>query len=169
MPITPLHFGPAFLAKAVAPKHFSILAFGFTQAVMDLEPVYYMVQGLWPIHRYIHTYLGATLIAIFTVALGKPLLERGIQVWNGRFALGRWKRLRTAPRISWLAAISGALFGGYSHVLLDSIVHFDVRPFAPWSDSNGLLNLMSISQLYLLCAGLGIFGGVALLLVCKRR
>ena len=67
------------------------------------------------------------------------------------------------------AAVSGALFGAYSHVLLDSVVHPDLRPLAPWSNSNGLLHLISNGQLNLLCVVLGVIGGILFLLLLLRR
>ena len=157
------------MAKAAANMHFSFLVFGFTQVVIDTEPLYYMVQGLWPIHRFFHTYLGATLIAIFAVTIGRPLLALVIRLWNRLLVPSLRTRLSMEPWIPFTAAVSGALFGGYSHVLLDSVMHSDVRPFAPWSDSNGMLHLMSVGHLYLFCAGFGVLGGVMLLLGFVRR
>ena len=169
MPITPFHFGPAVAAKAISSRYFSFLVFGFTQLVIDAEPAYYIARGDWPIHRFFHTYLGATVAAVFAVAVGRPLGELVIRVWNRRLlpSLRRW--LEISPRIPLIATASGALFGAYSHVLLDSVMHSDIRPFSPWSDSNGLLGLMSVGDLYLLCAGLGALGGIPLLFVLVRR
>ncbi len=169
MPITPLHFGPAAVVKAAAPKYFSFAVFGFTQVVIDMEPAYYMAQGLWPIHRFFHSYLGATLVAVFAVVVGKPLSELLIRWWNRRLSSRQRDWLGIQARISVTAAVSGALFGAYSHVLLDSVMHPDLRPFAPWSNSNGLLHFISLGQLNALCAGLGVGGGIMLLLSLLRR
>ena len=59
--------------------------------------------------------------------------------------------------------------GAYSHVLLDSIMHGDVRPFAPFSEDNGVLGMISLVQLHLLCLGLGMVGGALLLLSGQRK
>ena len=169
MPITPLHFGPAALAKAVTPKYFSYTVFGFTQLAMDLEPLYYLIQGVWPIHRFFHTYLGATLVAVFAVVVGKPLSGLVIRLWNRRLRPSQRDWLGIAPRIPLIAAVVGALFGAYSHVFLDSIMHSDLHPFAPGWNGNGLLDLISIDHLYLLCAGSGVLGGIMLLILLLRR
>ena len=169
MPITPLHFGPAAAAKAVTPKYFSFAVFGFTQLVIDMEPAYYMAQGLWPIHRFFHTYLGVTLVALFAVVVGKPISELLIRWWNRRLSSRQRDWLGIQEGIPMTAAVSGALFGAYSHVLLDSVMHTDLRPFAPWSNSNGLLHLISNGQLNLLCAGLGVIGGILFLSMLLRR
>ena len=50
------------------------------------------------------------------------------------------------------------IFGGYSHIILDSIMHRDIRPFSPFLESNELLGIMSISALHNLCIYSGILG-----------
>ncbi len=169
MPITPIHLGPALAVKAAAPRRFSFLVFALTQVVIDSEAAFYLLFGEWPIHRLLHTLLGATLVAAVTVVLGRPLLERSIGLWVRFVARSRDSLLWVEPRISPVAAASGALAGGYSHVLLDSIVHWDVRPFAPWSDGNPLLHLVSNGHLVLACLALGVLGAVALLISSIRR
>ena len=61
-----------------------------------------------------------------------------------------------------VAAVSGALIGGYSHVLLDSFLYSDMHPIAPLSDSNTALNVFSTLEVYAVCLALGLLGGVAL-------
>ncbi len=164
MPITPFHLGPALAAKAVAPKHLSFLVFGFAQVGIDIEvvPFFFGFPGEWPAHPFLHTYAGATVVAVFAVVVGRPVLERAIGLWNRLVARDLEGKFSIEPRIPLVPAVSGALVGGYSHVLLDSIMHSDVRPFFPWSDANPLLGLMSVLDLYLLCVVLGILGGIVL-------
>ena len=169
MPITPIHLGPALAAKAVAPRHFSFLIFGITQVAIDSEAAFHLLRGNWPIHRLFHTYLGATLVAVLTVAAGRPLLEWAIGQWNHLLAHTAGSVFRIEPRIPLAAALSGALIGGYSHVLLDSILYSDVRPFAPLSDGNALFQLTSAGHLILGCVALGALGGVALAATYLRR
>ncbi len=169
MPVTPFHFGPAAAVKAVTPKYFSFVTFGLTQVIIDTEPLFYMSQGLWPIHRFFHTYLGATIVALFVAFFGKPLCEWILRLWNSRLSAPQKFWLGVNPRVSFAAAVLGALFGGYSHVLLDSVMHSDIRPFAPFSDYNGLLYIISIENLHKLCAIFGMFGGTMLLILLVRR
>lgn len=169
MPVTPFHFGPAAAIKAVTPRYFSFVAFGLTQVVIDTEPLFYMAQGSWPIHRFFHTYLGATAVALLVAFVGKPLCEWILRLWNRRLSTSQRVWLGVNPRISFSAALTGALFGGYSHVLLDSIMHSDIRPFAPFSNNNGLLYVISIDYLHILTAIFGIFGGTMLLVLLVRR
>ena len=169
MPITPFHLGTGATFKALSPKYCSFTMFGFTQVIIDTEPLYYMVQGLWPIHRFFHTYLGATLVAVLCILLGKPVCEAVLRVWNWRLDPSQRQWLHIEPKISWPAAATGAFLGAYSHVLLDSIMHTDSRPFAPFSDANGMLHIISITQLHIVCVGSGIVGGLVLLVLLLRR
>ncbi len=163
MPITPVHMGPALAVKAVAPKRFSLLVFGVTQVIIDSEAAFHIVRGDWPIHDFLHTYLGATLVAALTVAVARlDGYGYAIRLWKRVVARTSGSLFRIEPRIPLSAAVSGALIGGYSHVLLDSVLYSDMRPFAPLSESNALLGVMSASQVYLLCLALGALGAVAL-------
>jgi membrane-bound metal-dependent hydrolase YbcI (DUF457 family) len=67
-------------------------------------------------------------------------------------------------RIPWPAAIVGAGLGTYSHVVLDSIMHADMRPLAPFAETNAMLGVMSVGALHLLCVAGGGLGVVALTL-----
>ncbi len=154
--------GAALAAKAVAPKYFSFLIFGVTQVVIDSEAAFYVIRDDWPYHRFLHTYLGATLAALLAVVIGRPLLERAFRVWNRLIVSDRGSLLWVEPRVPLVAAISGALIGGYSHVLLDSFLYMDMRPIAPLSDSNAALNALSTLEVYAMCLALGLLGGIAL-------
>ena len=169
MPLTPIHMGPALAAKAIAPNKFSLLTFGLTQVVIDSEVAFHIVRGDWPIHQHLHTYLGATVVAIVTILLGRPLLERAISLWNRLVVPDRESILWIEPRIPLLAAVTGSVTGSYSQVLLDSVMHSDLRPFAPWSESNGLLGVMSAADLVMTCLALGALGAVALAIATIRR
>jgi membrane-bound metal-dependent hydrolase YbcI (DUF457 family) len=72
----------------------------------------------------------------------------------------RW--LRGSGRISWLAAAGGAFLDTYTHVVLDSVMHFDMAPLAPISDANPLLRLVCVGWLHVFCVASGIVGAVFL-------
>lgn len=158
MPVTPFHLGPGALVKAAVPNRFSFLMFGFAQFVIDLESLFFLVRGTWPVHRFLHTYVGAALLAGVLVILGRPLLN--------------WFSLKTRPhlndelarffqldgRMNLIAASAGAFVGTLSHVALDSIMHSDIRPLAPFADTNSMLEAITLSQLHMACVGLGLVG-----------
>lgn len=160
MPITPFHLGPAVAVKAIAPGYFSLTVFAFVQVPIDLEPLYYMAMGEDPLHRFMHTFAGATLAAILAIIAGRPICEAALRWWNAHLdaRLARW--LSTGSKIPLTAAVSGAAFGAYSHLALDAIMHTDVRPLAPFSQANPLHGMISISMLYWACAIAGLLGVV---------
>lgn len=69
MPITPFHFGPGAAIHALAPRQVSFLAFCASNVLIDVEPLYFMLIHQYPVHRFFHTLIGASLIVILTVAL----------------------------------------------------------------------------------------------------
>ena len=150
MPFTPFHFGPGALVHAVAPRHVSFLAFCAANVVIDVEPLVFMLRGEAPLHRFAHSYIGAALVAGATVALWLAA-RRAAAALRLPDALG-WTRLATRT-----VAI-GALVGSVSHVVLDSIMHADIRPLAPFSDANPLLRVVSLGTLHASCVAAGVFG-----------
>ena len=161
MPFTPFHMGAGLAAKALDGRHFSVLTFGLAQVAMGIEPLIGMLRQSDVLHGPTHTYLGAVPIALGAAAvtpwLCGPLLTR----WNDEVRHYRmhwlveeadWK-----PRVVVLSALAGT----FSHVLLDSVMHLDIRPWAPWSDANGLHNIIPLSTLHLLCTAGMLAGSLA--------
>jgi len=168
VPITPFHFGPGAVVKAVAPRHFSFTVFAFSQALIDLEPIgFFLVTGD-PIHPYLHTYLGATLVFLASWWAGRPVGEWALRVWNAWLSPAQARWLAYEPRISTMAAGTGAFIGAYSHVAIDSIMHGDMLPFAPFSDATPWLLVVSVETLQWLCVLAGVLG-VAVLLFRRWR
>lgn len=158
MPFTPFHFGPGAAVHAVAPRYFSFTVFCFAQIVTDVETAYYMLRGEYPLHRWFHTYLGATIIAVLCILVGRSICEVALHVWI-RWEHAPFKRYFPATNhISFASAAVAAFVGTYSHVFLDSIMHADVAPFKPFSSLNPLYGLISWFTLHALCVVLGVFG-----------
>lgn len=158
MPITPLHFGPGLAFKSVTGEWFSFTLFCFTQVLIDLEPAWYMLAGEDYIHRFVHTYLGATLAGAVAIVAGKPLCEWALRLWNSQLSPAQARWLGAPAKMSWTAAVTGGLIGGWSHVFLDSFMHADMRPLAPWDGGNAVLFLIHVDTLYLACAVAGAAG-----------
>ena len=153
MPFTPFHFGPGAALHAAAPKHVSFLAFCAANVIIDIEPLYFMAIQQFPLHRFFHTYVGASIILLLTVALfmGTLRLASVVPLPN----MFGWKQLTIRQ------VVVGAALGSYSHIVLDSIMHSDIRPFAPLSDGNPLLGAVSLSTLHWSCLAAGAVGLVA--------
>lgn len=168
MPITPFHLIAATPIKAIAPDKFSWSVFCLTNIVIDLEPITYFLVTLEPRHMFLHSIIGATLIAMLCATFGKKWCELTIEIWNDEIKGKREaKWFASSNKISKTAAWSGALVGAWSHLLLDSFMHDDIRPLSPLTQSNGLLNIVSISELNSACLVSGLFGLVLIIILKK--
>ena len=161
MPFTPLHMGPGLLIKAVAGRNFSLLTFGVAQIVMDIEPLVGIIRDSEVLHGYTHTYLAALVIVPIVVLiapiLGRPILRR----WNRELSYYHLDCLVSPESWAHLPVIMGAFSGTLFHIVLDSIMHADIRPLVPWSNSNVLLDLVSIDALNQGCLVAGVVGAIA--------
>jgi membrane-bound metal-dependent hydrolase YbcI (DUF457 family) len=151
MPFTTFHFGPGAALKTIMRARFSLTVFCYSQVITDLESGYYLFRGEYPVHRFMHTYLGATLIGLACGLTGRRVCQLFLRLF------GR------AGNISWGVAFASAFIGTYSHVFLDSIMHRDVFPFRPFTDENPMLHLVSLSLLHVICLALGVLGVFAYL------
>lgn len=164
MPFTPFHFGPGLAIKSVATRHFSWLAFVVVQVVIDVETLYYLVQRAYPIHRHLHTFIGATLTGILVgcllilIRLSAEKLSQKIKNYFHQLSPP------LSAEISNAGLLLGALLGGCTHPLLDGIMHSDIHPFLPWTSQNPLLKLIPIDLLHMTCLFLGILGFFLLIL-----
>jgi membrane-bound metal-dependent hydrolase YbcI (DUF457 family) len=143
VPITPFHFGPGVLFHAAAPRRVSFIAFVAANCITDVESIYNVLKGNLPVHRFLHTFVGAAVSAAMAIVLflfmRRLARSRPLPDWF------EWQQLTLPP------VIAGALLGSYSHVVLDGIMHADMRPLAPWSDANPFLHAVSLSALHWGC------------------
>jgi hypothetical protein len=150
MPVTPFHFGPGALLAQATRSRVSFLSFCAVNVLIDVESLYNMATGQPRIHTFLHTYVGATLAAAITVCLFIPARWLAMKLPDG--SLLSWRRLPLS------AIAGGALIGAWSHVLLDSVMHADITPLAPFTQSNGLHLIVSLRTLHLFCVAAGLLG-----------
>ncbi len=151
MPFTPIHMGPGILIKSLLQGSFSLMVFGWTQIIMDIQPLIVLISGEGHLHGFTHTYVGAILIAIFAALTGKYLSELGLKIL-------KISKTNNLISIAWWVVFLSAFIGSFSHVLLDSIMHADVEPFFPFTLDNQFLGLISVSVLHKLCLYSGLVG-----------
>ena len=159
MPFTPYHMGPGLLIKSLLQGSFSLIVFGWTQFIMDLQPLFVLITGEGQLHGISHTFIGATLIAIFSGFTGKYLSEFLL------LAIGISYQYN---RVSWVVAVVSAFIGTYSHVILDAIMHADVQPYFPFSVDNEFLEIISVEMLHNYCMMSGLVGILLLMAVNWR-
>jgi len=151
VPFTPFHMGPGILIKSLLQGSFSLMVFGWAQIVMDIQPLFVLITGEGHLHGFSHTLIGATLLALFSAVIGKYLSEFGLK-------LLRISKEPNLIQIKWPVVYLSAFVGTYSHVLIDAIMHSDVEMYYPLSKHNGLLELISVSQLHQFCLYSGLVG-----------
>lgn len=166
MPVTPFHGGMGLLAKGFAGRRCSLVAFCVTQVVLDLESGYFLLRDEWPVHRFLHTLVGATAAS-------------GVTVWLCRLVALSWKtRLESASVLvraarrdletlsSRVTVVVTVALGVLGHVIPDGIMHSDMRPFAPFSDANPFEAAVSLAALHWILVGMGMVGAA---LVFRRE
>jgi hypothetical protein len=156
VPFTPFHMGPGLLVKALLQGSFSLMVFGWAQIIMDVQPLVVLLTGEGHVHGFSHTYVGATVIGVGSALTGKYAAELGLRLTG---------QDRYLP-IRWPVAMVSAFIGSFSHVLLDSLMHADIEPFAPFMLNNPLLGFLSVEALHEFCLysgllGVGLYFGVA--------
>ena len=158
MPFTPFRIVAGTSIKSVCPKYFSWSTFALTNVLIDCEPLYYFFTTGALSHKFFHTIIGGSIIAIICATLGKPFCEFGLRIWNKNFKMENIEWFKTNSKISKISSWSGALIGAYSHILFDSVMHRDMTPLSPFTNYNGLLRIISIENLHYICLGLFAMG-----------
>lgn len=106
MPITPLHLGILAPINHFFPKKVSNLSFILVNLWLDASAIAYYAFGLemGEFHGpYTHSFLAAMVLASIVAVFG--------------FLSWKW--------------VLGAYLGGFSHILLDAMVHSEMLPFYP--------------------------------------
>jgi hypothetical protein len=157
MPFTPFHFGPGLFLKATFRRHFSFVVFVMSQVLIDLEPGWNIVRGHYPVHGYLHTYLGSLLVVLICVLISRPMFEI-----LGRMNLGQipWvaRLCEVDKKVTLRIVLASSMIGVWSHVFLDSIMHRDLVPFSPFLELNALLGACSLLFLHVGCVIAGTLG-----------
>ena len=124
MPFTPFHLGPALFFGLLLFRLVDFPTFLAASVILDLEPLAVLLLGLnYPLHGFFHSFLGGTIVAVI---LGLTMLRL-----SGR-TREVLKLLALEQRSSLQAIMLGSLLGVYSHILLDSPLYADIRPFFPF-------------------------------------
>jgi len=165
MPLTPFHLGPALLLGFVFFSFLDFPTFLVASVIVDFEPILVMFLHLdYPLHGFFHSFLGGTLVAF--------LLAWVMNKIRGKFAM--WLRFfKLEQKSSFRSIILASLSGVYIHILLDSRMHWDIKPFYPF-DFNPFLSgsLLVGVELSMLCIWSFVLGmiiyGIKLFLIWRK-
>ena len=158
MPFTPYHILAGTSVKSVFPKYFSFSTFTLTNVLIDCEALYYYFTTGFLSHKFFHTILGVSIIAIVCATLGKPICEFGLRIWNKTLKMENIKSFKTEIKINYFSSWIGAIIGALSQLILDSIMHKDMTPLFPFSNQNLFLRIVSAENLHYICLGLFVIG-----------
>jgi hypothetical protein len=117
-------------------------------------------MGSNSLHGASHNIVGALLIACLVIAVSKWICNPILRRYNREVSHYKQYWLLEQESVNRTAVFTGALFGTFSHIVLDSLMHNDIHPLAPISDVNPLLGLISHDGVYQLCAVPSAVGGV---------
>ena len=164
MPFTPFHIIAAAPIKAIIPRHFSWSIFTLTNIIIDLEPITYFIFTGVPSHKFFHSILGATLLGLICALYFRKLCGNYIMKWNRNLHPidRKWLEVKNY-KIHLFEGITGGLIGAWSHLILDSLMHHDIKPLWPFMTNNSLLGLLSPDLILYFCSGLFITGIVIFL------
>lgn len=150
MPFTLFHLGPSLLAGLLLLGVFDLPALLVSSVVVDVEPFCVLFFSLdYPLHGFMHSFLGGSAAAVLASVVLYVLRNPSKQLT----AVFRLKQDSSFGKILW-----SSFFGVYSHILLDSPLYADIKPFYP-SEANPLLSVFTPQQVYLFC-GLSFLAGM---------
>jgi membrane-bound metal-dependent hydrolase YbcI (DUF457 family) len=150
MPFTPFHLGPAFGFGLPFRSKMHVPTFILANIILDAEPFLVLFLGWnYPLHGYFHTFLLAFFVG-FALGYVMFLAERLLHL------LFKASLLETSELNLKSFVVAGVL-GTMFHVLLDSPLYVDIRPFYPVS-INPLFNPSLSIEVYSFCVWMGIIG-----------
>lgn len=170
MPFTPFHLGAAMVVKPFANSSFSLLIFGFTQIMMDIEPLLGLIYGWDILHGPSHTLLGALGIGLCVAAIPATPYLYALRYIDSELKFAEMDWMIVSKRnFSYRVRLISALYGSLSHVLLDGLMHHDLYPFAPFSQAQPWLGLVAEAEVYRGCAYFGLLGIIIWVIVKWRQ
>jgi len=121
LPLTPFHLGPTFAIGMIFQRQINMAAILLASTVIDVRTMYCFLNNCH-LHGPLHTYLGATVFAMAII----------IVIYTSKNHLRKLSNnLKIKQSYSVKSIILGALVGAWSHVFMDSFMHYDITPFWP--------------------------------------
>lgn len=144
MPFTPFHLGPAVFFGLVLFAFIDFPTFLVANVIVDLEPFVVIFLGLdYPLHGFFHSFIGSTIVAVilaFVMFRLSNITERVMKLF------------RLEQTTSWRRIMMASLLGVYSHILLDTPLYPDIRPFYPFDINPYFFSDMFIAiSIYMFC------------------
>lgn len=155
MPFTPFHWGPSSWVGLLLWNFFDFPTLLLASVMVDIEPFLIFFFNLpHSLHGFFHSFLGGSILAVLIVIILCVLRD----TTNKVMAILKLAQDPSFKKIPWTS-----FFGVYFHILPNSFLYRDIRPFYPL-ESNPFLGLFSSKKIYLFC-DLSFLVGMLLFLV----
>lgn len=123
MPLTPYHLGPGLLIGLLFLNFIDFPTFLIASVIVDIEPILVLTFNLnYPLHGFFHSFLGGSIIA---------LILAGIMTKIRKYFTPIMSFFKIEQEFSFKKILLASLLGVYIHILLDSPIYTDIRPFFP--------------------------------------
>ncbi|MCW3992360.1 MAG: hypothetical protein NWE79_06605 [Candidatus Bathyarchaeota archaeon] len=156
MPFTPLHLGPALFFGMVLLRYIDLPTFLVANVIVDIEPFVILTLGLYrvdslglPLHGLLHTFLGGTFVA---------LLLAFVMTRTRELTASLMRRIGMEQKQGARSIYAAALSGVYLHILLDSRLYTDIKPFYPFSFNPFLASMRAAFEIWWFCVVTGLIG-----------
>ncbi len=151
MPFTPFHLGPLLVIGLLLRNRLHAPTLLIGSIILDVEPLLVLVYGLpYPLHGYAHTLIASLAIGLATGYILYKL-ERFLRI------LWLPLKLETRNQLSLKTYLVAGALGTVSHILLDTPLYSDIKPFYPFG-VNPLYNPGLTILIYQSCLLLGSIG-----------
>ncbi len=131
-------------------KHINIASILLASIIIDIRAIYCLFFSNCPLHGPLHTFVGATVSAMFVIA-GIYMFRRQLGKISDFFKIHQDYSLKSIT--------AGALIGVWLHILLDAFLYSDMFPLWP-NLTNPFLGMFSNSIIYNFCVLCFLIGGV---------
>ncbi len=124
MPFTPFHFGPGLLISLTFLSFIDIPTFLIASVIIDIEPFLVLIFHLnYPLHGFFHSFLGGFIVA----ALLSMVMSKIRRYFTPLITF-----FKIEQSISFKKILFSSICGIFLHILLDSPIYMDIRPFFPF-------------------------------------
>jgi membrane-bound metal-dependent hydrolase YbcI (DUF457 family) len=143
MAFTLYHFGPSGFLGLALRRWVDLPVFLLANVVVDVEVLIVRTFELGrPIHKYAHTFLIGAAVGAAWGILAYPLRN---------FFKAATHMVRLPYKTGWVKMVVSGILGVWLHVLIDSVYHFDVRPFWPWVKRNYMFGALGQPSILIIC------------------
>lgn len=123
MPFTPFHLGPALFFGLLLFPLLDLPTFIVASVIVDIEPFLVLFFNLdYPLHGFLHSFIGGSIIAILLAV---------IMFLIKKYTKGIMKLFKLQQDSTFGGVLITSLLGVYLHIILDSFLYRDIKPFYP--------------------------------------